>query len=76
MEMFKDESTFRFVRGGSTIIHHSIDVSRYDPQYTVQTVKHPDSVMVWGAFSGNKGRGGLNFLPKNVIMKGNNYIMF
>lgn len=49
-------------------------VSRYDPRYTVKTVKHPDSVMVWGAFSGNKGRGGLYFLPKNVTMKATNYI--
>lgn len=56
--------------------YHSIDVSRYVLQYTVKTVKHPDSVMVWGAFSGNKDRGGLHFLPMNVIMKGNNYIMF
>ena len=30
--------------------------------------------MVWVAFSGNRGRGGLYFLSKNVTMKGNNYI--
>ena len=30
--------------------------------------------MVWGAFSGDKGRGGLYFLPKNVTMRGNNYL--
>ena len=49
-------------------------MSRFDPRYTAKTVKHPDSVMVWGAFSGNCGRAGLYFLPKNVTMWGSNYI--
>lgn len=72
--MFSDESTFRLVRGGSKTVRRPSTASRYDPKYTVKTVKHPDSVMVWGAFSGNMGRGGLYFLPKNVTMKGSNYI--
>ena len=72
--MFSDESTFRLVRGESKIVRRPSNVSRYDPKYTVKTVKHPDSVMVWGAFSGNKGRGGLYFLPKNVTMRGTNYL--
>lgn len=72
--MFSDESTFRLIRGSSKIVRRPSNVSRFDPRYTVKTVKHPDSVMVWGAFSGNKGRGGLYFLPKNVTMKGSNYI--
>lgn len=72
--MFSDESTFRLVRGESKIVRRPSSVSRYDPKYTVKTVKHPDSVMVWGAFSGNKGRGGLYFLPKNVTMRGTNYL--
>ena len=67
--MFSDESTFRLVSGNSKIARRPSDVSRYNPQYTVKTVKHADSVMVWGAFSGNRGRGGLYFLPKNVTMK-------
>ena len=72
--MFSDESTFRLVRGGSKIIRRPRNVSRYDPKFTVKTVKHPESVMVWGAFSGNMGRAGLYFLPKNETMKGSNYI--
>ncbi|KAG0729791.1 Transposable element Tcb1 transposase [Chionoecetes opilio] len=72
--MFSDESTFRLVRMASTTVRRPSDVSRYHPKYTVKTVKPPDSVMVWGGFSGNKGRGGLYFLPKNVTMKGANYI--
>ena len=72
--MFSDESTFRLVRGGSRLVRRPPGASRYDSKYTVKTVKHPDSVMVWGAFSGNYGRGGLYFLPKNVTMKGSNYL--
>ena len=49
-------------------------VSRFNPKFTVKTVKHPASVMVWGAFSENMGRPGLYVLPKNVTMKGSNYI--
>ena len=72
--MWSDESTFRLVRGGSKVVRRPKDVSRYNERYTVKTVKHPESVMVWGCFSGEKGRGGLYFLPKNVTMKGSNYI--
>ncbi|KAK4323716.1 hypothetical protein Pmani_005597 [Petrolisthes manimaculis] len=72
--MFSDESTFRLVRMASKTVRRPSGVSRYDPKYIVKTVKHPDSVMVWGSFSGYKGSGGLYFLPKNVTMKGANYI--
>ncbi|KAG7160129.1 Gastrula zinc finger protein XlCGF57.1-like 4 [Homarus americanus] len=71
---FSDESTFRLVRGASKSVRRPKNVSRYSPKYTVKTVKHPDIVMVWGAFSGCEGRGDLYFLPKNVTMKGTNYI--
>ena len=54
-----DESTFRLVRGGYKLVRRPQGVSRYAFKYTIKTVKHPESVMVWGAFSGNKGRGGL-----------------
>ena len=46
---------------------------RFDSRYTTKTVKHPDSVMVWGCFTGSVGRGGLFFLPKNVTMNGERY---
>ena len=48
--------------------------SRYASKFTVKTIKHPASVMVWGALSEKKGRAGLYFLPKNVTIKGTNYI--
>ncbi len=38
----------------------------------MKTVKHPDSVMVWGCFSAS-GRGGLYFLPKNSTMNSETY---
>ncbi|XP_076811815.1 uncharacterized protein LOC143458825 [Clavelina lepadiformis] len=72
--MFSDESTFRLVRGVPKMVRRPSTASRYDPKYTVKTMKHPGSVMVWGAFSGNMDRAGLYFLPRNVTKKGSNYI--
>ena len=40
----------------------------------VPTIKHPDSVMLWGIFSGDKERGGLYFLLKNEKMKADLYV--
>ena len=72
--MFSDESTLRLVRGQSKVIRKPINVPRHDPRYTVKTAKHSDGVMVWSAFSGSHGRGGFYFLPKNVTMRGSNYL--
>ena len=74
--MFCDEteSTSRLVLRGYKLVRTSLGVSRYDSRYIIKTVKHPTSVMVWGAFSGDKGRRGLYFLPKNVTMRGDNYL--
>ena len=72
--MFSDESTFTLVRGVPKMVRRPSSASRHDPKFTVKTMKHPVSVMVWGAFSGNLGRVGLYFLPKNVTIKGSIYI--
>ena len=56
------------------MVRRPSSASRYDPKFTVKTMKHPVSVMVWGDFSGNLGRAGLYLLPKNVTKKGNIYI--
>jgi hypothetical protein len=66
--MYSDESTFRCIRSFSTKVRRPSGSNRYDSQYTVKTVKHPDSVMIWGRFSGAVGRGGLFFLPNNTTM--------
>ena len=59
---------------GSTKVRRLSSANRYDPRYTVPTVKHLQSVMVWGAFSSDKGRVELFIIPKNVMMNGDLYI--
>lgn len=71
--MFSDESTFRLVKGASKVVRRPRNVSRYDPNFTVQTTRHSESVMVWGAFRGAEGRSGLCFLPKGKTMDGDTY---
>ena len=65
-----DESTSRLVLRGYKVVGRPSGVSRYDSRYIIKTVKHPESVMVWGDFCGDKGRGGLYFFPKNVTTRG------
>ena len=72
--MFCNESTSRLVLRGYKLVRRPPGVSRYDFRYIIKTVKHPKSVMVWGDFSGCKGRGGLHFIPKKVTMRGINYL--
>ena len=56
------------------MVRHPSSASQYDPKFTVKTTKHSGSVMVWGASSGNLGRAGLYFVPKNVTTKRSIYI--
>ena len=72
--IFCYESTSRLVLRGYKLVRSPSGVSRYDSRYIIKTVKHPKSVMVWGVFSGDKGRGGLYFLPKSVTMRGDSYL--
>lgn len=72
--MFSDESKFQVFRVGTSTVRRPSSSNRYEQRYTVPTVKHPQSVMVWGAFSGKNGRAGLYFLPKNITMTGDLYI--
>ena len=74
--MFCDESTSRLVLRGYKMVGKPSGVSRYDSRYIIKTVKHPKNVMVWGDFSGDKGREGLYFFPKNVTMRGDSYLRF
>ena len=73
--MFCDESTSRLVLRGYKLVRRPLGVSRYGSRYIIKTVKYSKSIMVWGAFSGDKGRGGLYFFPKNVTMRGDSYLM-
>ena len=69
-----DKSTYKLVRGGSKLVRRDPGSSRYDSKSTVNTVKYPESVMVWGVFSGNNGRWGIFFLCKNITLTGANYL--
>ena len=55
--MWSDESTFRCITGRQGRIRRPVGSDRYDPRFTEKSVKHPDSVMIWGCFSGLGGRG-------------------
>lgn len=46
---------------------------RYNEKYTVQSVKHPETIMIWGCFSW-QGRGGIEFIEKNQRMNSEKYI--
>ena len=72
--MFCNESTSRLVLRGYKLVRRPSGVSGYDSRYIIKTVKHPKSVMVWSDFSGDEGRGGLYFPPKNVTMRGDSYL--
>src|ERR1043165_991857 len=71
--MFSDESTFQQVRGtGTNYVRRPIG-ERLNPKYMIKTVKHPPSVMVWGAITAN-GRCGLKIFDKGVKVKAAEYI--
>ena len=72
--MFPNESNFQVFKMGSTTVRHPRSSDRFDPPHTVPTVKHPQSVMVCRCFSGEKGKGGLYFLPKNKKMNAKVYL--
>ena len=70
--LFSDESTFQ--QFGSRHQHIRRPVGkRFDEKYTIPTMKHPPSVMVWGAFSQN-GTAALYFLPQKTTMNGARYL--
>ena len=71
--MFSDESVLQQVRNaGSNYVRRPVR-ERYNPWYTIKTVKHPPSVMIWGSISA-AGRGGLAFIRKGDKMNAAKYI--
>jgi hypothetical protein len=70
--MYSDESTFRCIKATRARVRRLQGSIRFDSCY-IKTVKHPDSVMVWGCLSGAVGRDGLFFLPINPTMNGERY---
>jgi hypothetical protein len=72
--MFSDESTFRLINPRAQKVRRPSTVCRYKQRYTVVNVKHSTSVMIWGCFSGNGGRGSLYFLPPKDTMNSERYM--
>ncbi len=72
--MWSDESTFKCIQDCSATVRQPASVSRFNSTYTIHTMKHLESVMIWGCFSGLRGHGGLYFLPKSITMNSDNYI--
>lgn len=62
--MWSEKSTFQLVRMDSKMVRRPSDVSQYDSQNTIKTMKHQDSIMVWGCFSSAKGQEWIVFPPK------------
>ncbi len=64
--MFNDELTFRIVNSRGTTVRQPRLIDCYHKKYTVSTVKHSASaIMIWGCFSGPRGRRGHYFLPES-----------
>ena len=63
--LWSDEATFTVTCNRGAHVYRKPGSDRLDPRYCEQTVKHPDSLMVWGSFGG-RGLGSLVVLPKNV----------
>jgi hypothetical protein len=72
--MFSDESTFWLVNSRGVTVRKPSTISWYLQKYTIPTVKHSASLMIWGCFSGARGRGGLYFLSKNQTMNSERYL--
>ena len=69
---FSDESNFSQLRNVHQLVRRPVG-QRFNPKFTVKTVKHPPSVMVWGCFDGKVGRGRLEFLAKGETMNSERY---
>ena len=70
--LFSDESTIQQFGTRKQQVRRPVG-TRFEDRYTVATMKHPPSVMIWGAMSSN-GTAGLFFLPKGTTMNGARYL--
>ena len=66
--LFSDESTIQQFDIRKQQVRRPVG-TRFEVRYTVATMKHPPSVMIWGAMSSN-GTVGLFSLPKGTTMNG------
>ena len=71
--LWSDEAQFDITENRRGKVYRRRDSDPYDPKYCQATVKHPDSLMLWGAFCYH-GTGSLLVLPKNIRMNQHNYL--
>ena len=71
--LWSDEATFNVTCNRNARVYRRRGSDPLDPRYLESTVKHPDSLMVWGCFSG-LGLGKLVVLPKNLKVNANVYL--
>ena len=64
--LFSDESTVQEFTTRKRYVRRPIG-NRFHEKYTIQTMKHPPSVMIWGGMPVN-GTTGLFFLPVETTM--------
>lgn len=71
--IFSDEAPFRlFGASGKSLVRRRKG-ERFHQSCVIPTVKHPDTVHVWGCFS-SRGIGTLTILPKNTAMNAKWYL--
>ena len=72
--LFTDASNFQlFTSSRFQRVRRAKGINRFDPKFTVKTVKQGGHVMVWGSFS-LEGSGLLFFLPKGQTMNAEKYL--
>ena len=70
--LFSDESTFQQFAVRKSYVRRPPG-KRFDDKYTISSMKHPPSQMVWGAMCRN-GVAALSFLPPGTTMNGPKYV--
>ena len=71
--LFSDESTFQQFVVRKRHVRRPTG-KRFDRRYTIPTVKHPPSRMVWGGAMSRNGVAALSFLPPGTTMNGPKYV--
>ena len=69
--LFSDESTVKQFTSRKQLVRKLIG-ARYEDCYTMQIMKHPPCIVVWGAMSAH-GTAGLYFLHLGSTMTGEKY---
>lgn len=71
--LWSDESIFSVTDNTRGNVYRHLGSDRLDPKFSYRTVKHPESLMVWGCFAFFNG-GELVVLPHNEMMNQNSYL--